>query len=76
MAPLLTPGVVVESSLLVAGLVWCHQVLRRWRADLDELRSSSDGPTRASIVLPWLATALVAWLLAGAVIEIVGRLRG
>jgi hypothetical protein len=69
----LTSGVIVRAVLFVFGLVWCQQMFRRWRADLEEFRSSADFPTRAGIAIPWLVTGVVAVLAVSFVVEIVGR---
>ena len=68
---MLTSSVLVRAALLVAGLVWCGQMLRRWRSDLDEFRSTTDGTARAGIALPWLATGVIAAFVVGCVLEIV-----
>lgn len=69
----LASGVIVQAVLLVFGLVWCQQMLLRWRADLEEFRSSADFSTRVGIAIPWLATGVVALLAVSLVLEIVGR---
>jgi hypothetical protein len=70
---MLTPGLVLQAVLFVGGLVWCQQMLRRWRSDLEEFRTSTDLPTRAGIAVPWLATGVIALMAVDFVVEIVGR---
>src|SRR5262245_20716904 len=75
-AMFLTSNVIVQAALLVAGLVWCRQMLARWRADLEEFRTTADLPARVGIVLPWLATGVIAVLIVRFVLEIAGRFGG
>ena len=55
---------VLRAVLLLAGCVWCREVLQRFRKDVAELRGSGDPASKAAIVVIWLTTlALVVWML-------------
>ncbi|HLQ37912.1 MAG TPA: hypothetical protein VK348_08930 [Planctomycetota bacterium] len=56
-------GIVFNAVLLVLGLIWCREMLGRWRRDLDEFRSTKDASARQVLVVLWGATALILILL-------------
>ena len=56
---MLSFGVVTQAVLLVLAIVWCHQMLGRWRSDLQELRSRADSNEKGVIVILWSVTACV-----------------
>ncbi len=64
MRGLLTFEVVLRAALLVIGLIWCAQVLPRWRQDWEEFQESQNTEERMALALIWTTTALVVLLLA------------
>ena len=70
---MLGPAVVVQAALLALGVAWIREVVARFSADLEELRTSADGSARAVIVLVWVATAVVLGLSVDFVIRLAAR---
>jgi hypothetical protein len=66
-------GLLGDGLLFVVGLVWCSAMFRRWRSDLDELRTSKDTGDRVVIAFLWAVTA---WLLMGMLDTTVHTIRG
>jgi len=61
---MLSPGTLVNAVFVVGGLVWCKEVVARFRIDLAEFRDSADGSRRLAIGAIWMLTlAIAAWLL-------------
>lgn len=56
---LLDFSVVFHAVLMVLGILWCREMFGRWRSDLDEFRSSTDGSERAIIVFFWTVTMVI-----------------
>lgn len=65
-------GLLGDGVLFVVGLVWCSAMFRRWRSDLDELRTSKESSDRAVIAVLWVVTA---WILVGMINTSVSVLR-
>jgi hypothetical protein len=72
----LDAGTLTRAASIVAGIVWCGQMLRRWRGDLEELRTSADATERAVIVGLWLATLAVGGWVAASLVRIVVGIAG
>jgi hypothetical protein len=53
-------GVLRIAILLVLGLVWCNEVLKRFPKDLAEVRGETDATTKGVIVLIWILTVIIA----------------
>ena len=50
-------------ATFVGGLLWCREIAGRWGSDLEELRTSTDGAARLSILAVWgLTLVLVGWM--------------
>jgi uncharacterized membrane protein YdcZ (DUF606 family) len=52
-------GLLGDGILFVVGLYWCNAMFRRWRSDLDELRTSRDIREWAVIAGLWGVTAFI-----------------
>jgi len=63
MAMLLNFGVVINAILVVVGIVWCREMLGRWRRDFAEIRAPKDPADRQALVFLWVVTALIVLLL-------------
>jgi len=50
-------------GLYVLGVVWCCQVIRRFREDVQEIRQVKEGTRTGAIILIWVLTAIIAILL-------------
>ena len=70
----LDASTLTRAALVVAGILWCAEVLRRWRKDLAELRSPSDAMARVVIVGLWLATLAIAVYVATSLVRAVGSI--
>lgn len=57
-------GVVRAAILLVLGLLWCGEVLRRFPKDLAEVRGEGDSITKGVIVFIWILTLIIAGFIA------------
>ncbi len=59
----LSPGQIVRAVLgailLVVGLWWCREIIRRWRDDVAELKRPDDILAKAVIVFFWLVTLAI-----------------
>jgi hypothetical protein len=51
-------GVLIRAGLIVAGLIWCKEILGRWREDVAELKTP-DSARRGVIVGMWAVTAVI-----------------
>ena len=58
-------GVILNGVLLTLGILWCKEMLGRWRKDLTELRTVDDATDKLAIVLVWGVTAVVVMSVAG-----------
>jgi hypothetical protein len=56
-------GLLINAVLMVGGILWCREMLGRWRKDLAEYKTAKDASTRQVIVILWGVTALVVLLL-------------
>ena len=65
-------GVIGQAVLLVLGGIWCWEMFRRGRRDLDELRSSRDLNVRIAIAGLWAVTAVILLFWLGSVVGILG----
>jgi hypothetical protein len=61
----------VDGLLFVVGLCWCRAMFRRWRKDLDELRTSRELRDWAVIAALWGVTAFVLVCLIGTSVGVV-----
>ena len=52
-------GLLRDSILFVVALWWCRAMFRRWRKDLDELRTSRELRDWAAIAALWGVTAFI-----------------
>ena len=52
-------GLLGDGILFVVGLCWCSAMFRRWRSDLDELRTSREVRDWAVIGVLWGVTAFI-----------------
>lgn len=55
-------GTIITALLLVFGLLWCKEIVGRWRDDVDELRSANK--TRQIVTVGiWLITVgIIFWI--------------
>ena len=67
-------GVIWSALFAVLGCVWIYEVTRRWRSDLEELRTSTDRMAKGVIVGFWIVTLVVAWVLLDFVLGVRGRI--
>ncbi len=58
-------GVLAVTAVYIIGGYWCYIVLGRFRADVRELRETSEPAAKISIVVIWVITALIALVLLG-----------
>jgi hypothetical protein len=49
-------GLLGDGLLFVLGLSWCSVMFRRWRSDLDEIRTSKETGDRVVIAVLWALT--------------------
>lgn len=66
-------GTVINAILLVVGLLWCKEVLGRWRNDVDELRTG-DRTRQVVTVVIWLFTLVIIVWIVNFVWAIVGNI--
>ena len=50
-------------GLYVLGVVWCYQVIRRFREDVQEIREVKEGARRGAIIFIWVLTVIIAIVL-------------
>ena len=71
-------GTILFIALYIFGLLWCCQVVRRFRDDVREIREMRDSARTGAIVFIWLLTVIIAipltWYGIAAVREIAGVL--
>jgi hypothetical protein len=48
----------IRAGLIVAGLIWCKEIVGRWREDVAELKMP-DSTRRGVIVGMWALTAVI-----------------
>lgn len=72
----LDASVLTRAALLVAGIVWCGQMLRRWRSDLEEWRTTADAMARTVILGLWLATLAVGGYVVTSLVRILTDVAG
>ena len=68
-------GTVMNAVLLVAGVLWCKEILGRWRNDVDELRTG-DRTRQIVTVVIWLLTVGIIILIVNFVGAIVRSIVG
>lgn len=56
-------GVVINAILVAVGILWCREMLGRWRRDLAEIRNPKDPADRQALVFLWVVTAVIVLLL-------------
>jgi len=66
----ISPRALLWVALLVLGVVWCKEVIGRFRNDVEELRGCEDKVRKAVIVGMWAVTVLIALM----VVTSAGRL--
>jgi len=52
-------------GLYVLGVVWCYQVIGRFREDVQEIREVKEGARRGAIIFIWVLTVIIAVVLIG-----------
>lgn len=70
------PGALLWVALLVLGVIWCKEVIGRWRSDVEELRGCEDKVRKAVIVGIWAVTLLIALMViisAGGLLIIIAK---
>ena len=50
-------------GLYVLGVVWCYQVIRRFREDVQEIREVKEAARRGAIIFIWALTVIIAIVL-------------
>ena len=50
-------------GLYALGVVWCYQVIRRFREDVQEIREVKEGARRGAIIFIWVLTVIIAIVL-------------
>ena len=72
-------GLLLNAVLLTVGIVWCYQMVGRWRSDVADFRDLDDNLQKAVIIGLWLITFVIAALVVnfavGVVASIVGGVR-
>lgn len=53
-------GALLWVGLFVLGVIWCKEVISRFRSDVEELRGCEDKVRKAVIVGIWAVTVLIA----------------
>jgi hypothetical protein len=54
----------IDAFIFAIGSIWCWQVIRRVRSDVDELRTAEDTAAKVAIIIIWLITlCIAAWIL-------------
>ncbi len=56
-------GLVLNAVLVVIGVLWCREMLGRWRKDAADYKAATDASTRQVILVLWGITAVVVLLL-------------
>ncbi|MFT5291931.1 MAG: hypothetical protein ACI8QS_000944 [Planctomycetota bacterium] len=56
-------GLVIDAVLMVLAILWCREMLGRWRSDLSEFRSTNYANTKQVLVGLWVVTAVILLLL-------------
>lgn len=67
-------GLVRDGALFVAGFFWCRAMFRRWRRDLEKLRTSREIRDWAVIAALWGVTAFILVCLLDASVGVVRSL--
>ncbi len=57
-------GVFWRIALLVLGMMWCEEVIKRFGKDLKEMRGNNDTTTKGVIVIIWVLTLIIAVFIA------------
>ena len=73
-SPLLNFGIVADAIVFVLGVVWCRQMLGRWRHDLEEFRTTTDNNVRLVLAFLWGLTAVILVALLASVAGIIGKI--
>ena len=60
---LLSYGLLWRVGLVIVGVLWCREILGRWREDYGELKLA-DTARRGVIVGLWVVTLVIAGLMA------------
>ncbi len=56
--------IALKVALFVAGVIWCKEIFGRWREDVSSLRELKDLVRRGAIVVIWLITLGIIFLMA------------
>jgi hypothetical protein len=56
---LITPWMLIQAVLFALGILWCSQMLPRWRDDLKRYRNPDDFSDRAVVVILWSITGVI-----------------
>jgi hypothetical protein len=61
-------------ALWAAGVVWCCEIIGRWREDLKELREVDEPGRKAGIIIVWAITIVIAVAVIWAAIIVLARI--
>jgi hypothetical protein len=67
-------GLLRDGVVFVVGFYWCRTMFRRWRSDLDELRTSRDVRDWVVIGALWGVTAFLMLFMIGTSVGLVRSL--
>lgn len=57
-------GLLIKAVLLVAGIIWCKEILGRFRSDLEKVKSPESNMERGIIILFWVITVVIIYWIA------------
>lgn len=55
-------GMVISAFLFVFGLLWCKEIVGRWRDDVDELRSGSRIRQIVTVGIWLITVGIIFWI--------------
>jgi hypothetical protein len=55
--------VLALAGLYVLGLVWCYEVIGRFREDIREIREVKEVTRKGAIIFIWIITVIIAIVL-------------
>lgn len=56
-------NVFAMAGLYVLGVLWCYEIIRRFREDVKEIREVKEFSRKAAIIFIWAITVIIAIVL-------------
>ncbi len=56
-------NVFAMAGLYIIGVLWCYEIIRRFREDVKEIREVKEFTRKAAIIFIWAITVIIAIVL-------------